>query len=116
MRLTVADAGHVFVLHIKEDEPIPASIVESKPPHQEFLAWWRRQCTERNIPYQYRVAEPMGHRIILSMLKKRDLSTLKELAVQFFRDHGELLTEEPRHFMLFSAMIDQVETEQENRV
>ena len=95
---------------------MPATLVETKPPHQEFLDWWRAQCRERNIPYSYRVAEPMGHRIILSMLKKRDLKELKGLAIQFFRDYMELLSDEPRHFMLFASMVDKVATEQSARV
>ena len=112
----MADGGHTFLLHIREDEPVPIEVTPTKPPHQEFLDWWRAQCRERNIAYTYRDAEPMGHRIILSMLKKRDLKKLKGLAIQFFRDYMELLTEEPRHFMLFASMVDKVETEQSARV
>ena len=116
MILTILDGGHTFVMHIKEDEPIPAVVADTKPPHQEFMYWWRAQCKERNIPYSYRVAEPMGHRIILSMLKKRTLPQLKGLALQLFRDHADVLTEEEAHFAIFSARADKMEAEQSRRV
>ena len=95
---------------------MPAVVVETIPQHQEFIDWWRRQCEERNIPYLYRVAEPMGHRIITAMLKKRTLSELKSIAIQLFRDHGDKLREEDRHFMLFAGLADKVETEMADRV
>ena len=116
MKLTVLDGGHVFVLHISEDEPIPAVVADTKPPHQQFMSWWRAECKARNIPYVYRVAEPMGHRIIQNMLKKRTPTQLRTLALAFFRDHADLLIEEEAHFAIFSARADKVEAEQSERV
>ncbi len=50
------------------------------------------------------------------MLKKRNLEELQHLAISFFRDHGDKLIEEERHFMLFSAMADQVDAAQAGRM
>ena len=116
MNLTLLDGGHTFLLFIREDAPIPAHVADVLPPHREFMSWWRGQCRERNITYVYRVAEPMGHRILQNMLKKRTLTELKGLALTFFRDHADKLNETEAHFALFSSMADRVENESSGRV
>ena len=58
----------------------------------------------------------MGHRIVLSMLKKYSLEELKFHAITFMQEQYEKLFEEQRHFMLFSAMFDKIEKESKDRV
>lgn len=104
--LTVSDGGHRFEVSLREDVELPALPEKTAAPHQKFLTWWREQCADAGITYEYRVAEPQGIRIIQQMLKKRDIGRLQELATHFFLDYGHRLREDPRHFAIFASMVD----------
>ncbi len=109
--LTVSDGGHRFSLHVREDIDIPETTVDEKPQHMQLLDWWRAECRRRKISYPYTVAEPMGIRVIQSLLKKHTLAELKALAHHFFLDHGDRLREDPRHFAIFASLVDTMKAE-----
>jgi len=109
--LTISDGGHLFSVTLREDVELPTLPTKEAPPHMRFIDWWREQCYKMGITYEYRVAEPQGIRIIQSMLKRRSLGDLQELATHFLLDHGNKLKEDPRHFVVFASMADTMEQE-----
>lgn len=109
--LTVSDAGHRYLLLVKEDADLPALPTKEEPLHQQFLSWWRGQCERMGIPYTFRVAEPQGIRIIQSLLKKHTLEELQELGRHFLLDHGDRLREDPRHFSIFASLVPTMKQE-----
>ena len=109
--LTVSDGGHLFEVSLREDAELPPLPEKAPAPHQRFLDWWREQCYNAGITYEYRVAEPQGIRIIQQMLKKRDIGRLQELATHFFLDYGDKLREDPRHFAIFASMVNKIDHE-----
>lgn len=117
MNLTVSDGGHLFQLHVKEDVDMPAApLRKNKPAHQVFLDWWRAECRSRNIPYDWNIVEPMGIRVIQSMLKKYNIDELKGLASYLFLNYGERLRSDPRHFAIFASLAEKVKSELVGRV
>jgi len=111
-RILLSDGGRRFDITIDQTREVAEHIeVDRKAPVREFIAWWREQAKQRGIPYQYGVAEPMGHRIVSRLLKRYDPPQLREMAVHFFLDHSELLREKAAHFALFSSMARTLEHE-----
>ncbi len=113
--LIVLDAGHRFSVGVREDIATPELTVEGQPAHSRFITWWRDECSNRGIPYEYQVAEPQGHRIVRHLLKNHSLERLQELARHFFLDHGDKLRNDPRHFSLFASLITHMEAELHER-
>ena len=108
--LTIKDAGRRFVIQFnaaEDDGPIPIE----QPAHLRFIEWWRGQCKDRSIPYQYGIAEPQGVRIIKQLLKTNDYGELQRIAVRFFLDHGSRIREDPNHFAIFTSLVDVVKQE-----
>ncbi len=109
--LTILDAGHRFTVQVKEGALTPALAVEDVPNHIRFITWWKQECKNRGIPYEYRVAEPQGHAIVRVLVRTRSLERLQELARHFFLDYGDKLRENPNHFALFTSLIAHMEGE-----
>ncbi len=110
-RVTVRDGQHRFIVDVREDTDVPDMPTPDRPAPARFIDWWRGECSTRNIPYAYGVAEPQGHRIVRSLLKKYSLERLQELARHFFLDHGDRLRENPNHFAIFTSLIGHMEGE-----
>ena len=113
--MTVSDGGHVFTIIVREDVDLP-DLPDVEPPHLRFLTWWKGKCGELGIPYQYRTAEPQGHRILKRLFQKHTFEELQELAMVFFLNYGERLQEDPNHFAIFASMLTILEEELKNRV
>ena len=115
-RILLSDGGRRFEITIDQSQEVAQNVeVDKKVPVREFIAWWREQARQRGIPYQYGIAEPMGHRIISRLLRRYDPEQLREMGVHFFLDHSDLLREKPAHFSIFSSMSQQLEHELKQR-
>jgi len=103
--LVVSDSGHRFVISLDDTADLPELPQPQEASHLVFMKWWRAECRKMGIDYPWRVAEPQGHVIVRSLLKKHTLEELKELATHFFLDQGDKLREDGRHFMIFASRI-----------
>lgn len=109
--LTIKDAGRQFVVQFNaavDDGPI---LSDQPAPHLRFIKWWKKQCEDRGIPYQYGVAEPQGIRIIKQLLRTHGYEELQIIAVRFFLDHGSRIRTDPNHFAIFTSMVEVVKQE-----
>lgn len=113
--LIISDGGHRFLVMLREGGDLPALPEQDAPPHLAFIAWWRRECSRMRIPYEFRVAEPQGIRIIRSLLKRHTVEELEELGRHFLFDYGERLHEDPRHFAIFASMVPKLQEELKQR-
>ena len=109
--IIISDSGNRYILLIREDVDLPPLPEQEQPAHIRFLNWWKDECRKRGIDYVYRVAEPQGHRIIQSLLKKHSIEELQELANHFFLDHGDKLREDNRHFAIFASLVPTMKQE-----
>ena len=109
--ITISDGGNRFTLLIREDVDLPPLPIQEQPAHIRFLNWWKEECRKRGIEYVYRVAEPQGHKIIQSLLKKHSIEELQELANHCFLDHGGKLREQPYHFAIFASLVPTMKQE-----
>ncbi len=109
--LVISDSGHRFILSLDETADLPELPVQEKPAHQRFMAWWRAECGKMGIEYSWKTAEPQGHRIVQSLLKKHTLEDLQELARHFLLDQGDKLRTNPQHFVLFASQIGNMKHE-----
>ena len=109
--ISLSDGGHTYQLRIREDVELPPLPTREEPAHMRFISWWRSECRKMGISYSWTVSEPQGIRIIQSLLKKHDLNELQKLARHFFLDHGDRLRSDPRHFSIFSSLLETMRQE-----
>ncbi len=101
----------MYSLLLREDKAIAALPERVEAPHMEYITGWRGECQKMQRPYEFRVAEPQGIRIVQSLLKKHSLQELKEMGRHFLLDYGDRLREDPRHFSLFASLIPTMKKE-----
>ena len=112
--IVVVDKGHVFNLLCPKQFDLPPSVGASEEPAPvRFLRWWREKCSERNIPYTYRVAEPQGLRIVKNLLKKYTFEDLQKYSIYLMQEKVEELRENPNHFVILTGNVERIRTERE---
>lgn len=113
--LTISDAGHRFQVQVREDVDLPAPSTSGIPTHMQFLHFWRLQCSSRDIPYTWSIAEPQGIRIVRSLLRKHTIEELQKLAIHCFFDHGDKLRANPHHLAIFASLVETMKGELRDR-